>query len=776
MTSARPTGPFLSWLVRASVHRPRATLAVWLGVCLLAGLGTTRLAFDPSTASMLFQEGDDWRFYQESLADYGGDEVLVVALRSERPYDPALLDDVARLSERFAELPSVRRVDSLATVPVIRVDDEGSLRVDPALPPVVRAGDPALTRLPELLARDRLAPGSLLSADGRVLAINLLLEPVIGNEIESTIDRVRQEVTGHEAWISGVPVFRIESNRSNEREILLFVPLTVAAIAALLAAAFRSLRAVWISLGASGLGTLCTLGAMGAVGTPLTFSTIVLPPLLLALGSAYTIHVLNAARGVVSARELEASLGRVARPIALSGLTTAIGFLGIALVRIDAIRDLAVFGAVGALTLAAASLSAAPAALRLAPLAPRPWRPLSWMSETLSPALLAFVDRWRTALIVAWLLLGALALFGVPRISVETDATRWFARGSDVRESYEEIRARLSGISPMNVVLHSENGAEMTEPEVVAAIDDLSGFLSGRPDVGKVLSIADPLRQIHAAFAATEDVGLPRTSGEIEQYLLLLDSVDRIGDVLRDDRQSANVLLRVDDNSSDNLLDIARTAEEWWREHGTPGTSARTTGIMYEFAAAEHEIAWGQLRGLSASLLVIGGLATVIFRSLRIALLAMIPNVSPLLLTFGAMGFAGIPIDAATVVVGCLALGIAVDDTIHLLATFVAQPRHREEPALALGDTFHEMLPAVMLTTIAIAIGFGVVGMSEFAVTRNFGLLTAATVVVALLADVTLLPALLLVTRGRAVGEGAAISSPPGDPMPSPHPSTPGSR
>jgi uncharacterized protein len=773
MISASPTGPFLAWLVRGSVHRPRTVLACWLGASLLAAAGMTHLEFDPSTASILVQEGADWQFYQQSLADYGGDEVLVVALESERPFDPALLGEIARLSERFADLPGVRRVDSLATVPVIRLGDDDALRLDPVLPEVVRPGDPALARVPQQLAGDRLAPGSLVSADGRVLAINLLLEPVIGHEIESTIDQVRREVAGRAAWVSGVPVFRIESNRSNEREILLFVPLTVAAIAALLATAFGSLRVVWISLGASGLGTLCALGAMGVTRTPLSFSTIVLPPLLLALGSAYTVHVLDAARGVVSAEELEQSLLRVARPIALSGLTTAIGFLGIALVRIDAIRDLGLFGAVGAMAVVSAALSAAPAALRLAPLAPRAGRPLSWVGSDLAPALFGFIQRRRKALVGIWLALAALALLGLPRMSVETDATRWFARGNEVRESYEAIRARLSGISPMNVVLTPRNGVSMTEPRMVAAIDGLSHFLSERPDVGKVLSMADPLRQIHAAFAGTDAVGLPSTKAQIEQYLVLLSSVDRLDDVLRSDRAGANVLLRVDDNSSDNLLDIARAAESWWREHGDADASARTTGIMYEFAAAEDEIAWGQLRGLSASLMVIAGLAAVIFRSLRVALLAMIPNVSPLLLTFGAMGFAGIPIDAATVVVGCLALGIAVDDTIHLLTTFVAHPQHRSDPPAALRDTLQGMLPAVLLTTIAVAIGFGVVGLSEFAVTRNFGLLTAATVVVALLADVTLLPALLLVTGGRAVGapvgvSSCAHSSPSRSPLPSP--------
>jgi predicted RND superfamily exporter protein len=740
----RRASPVLGWLVRTSTEHPRAVIAAWLALAVLAVAGTARLEFDPTTESILSQEGEPWRFYRESLASYGGDEILVVALESERPWDPALLARVAALSRELSAVHGVRRVDSIATVPVIRTDASGDLRLDPALPASAHSDDAALAQIPELLARDRIAPKSLVSSDGRVFAINLLLEQDLGHEIEAIIDRVRAAIAGGPAWVSGVPIFRTESNRQSERELLVFVPLTIALVGALLYAVFRSRRAVAVSLAASGLGTLCMLGAMGVSHTPLTFSTIILPPILLALGSAYTIHVLNATSGCRSRAELAEGVREVVRPVALSGLTTGIGFLGVAMVQIEAIRALGLFGAVGTFAVNAAAVSLVPAALSLLPFdAPAP-RLRAVIGDAWGAALMGFVARHRGAVIAGWVALIGIAALGLPRLSVETDATRWFPRGSEVRDSYEAIRARLSGISPMNVVITAKDGASLAEPRAIAAIDGLASAIAGRGDVGKVLSIADPLRQIHAAFAGVADAGLPQDAALIEQYLLLLGSVDRIGDVLRADHTSANVLLRVDDNRSNHLLDVARGAEEWWRAHGPPGTDARATGIMFEFARAEDEIAMGQIRGLAASLLVVGGLAFVIFRALRVAAVAILPDAVPLAITFGFMGLVGIPLDAATVVVGCLALGIAVDDTIHLLAGFTEHPRHREDPRAALEDTLRRVLPPTLLTTLAISIGFGVVGLSRFGMIRNFGLLTAASVLVALVTNLTLLPALLL--------------------------------
>ena len=212
-------------------------------------------------------------------------------------------------------------------------------------------------------------------------------------------------------------------------------------------------------------------------------------------------------------------------------------------------------------------------------------------------ALVGFVARHRRAVLATWAALIALLALGLPRLSVETDATRWFPRGSEVRDSYEAIRARLSGISPMNVVIAPRDGSSLATPTAIAAIDRLAAELASRPDVGKVLSIADPLRQIHAAFAGVADAGLPQDPALIEQYLLLLSSVDRISDVLRADRASANVLLRVDDNRSNHLLDVARSAEEWWRAHGPPGTARAPRGSCSSSRARRTRSRWARSAG-----------------------------------------------------------------------------------------------------------------------------------------------------------------------------------
>jgi predicted RND superfamily exporter protein len=734
----------LERLVRAAMRRPRATLAVWGALAALAAPGIARLEIDTTTSSFLDRTGPAWRLYQRSLERHGGDEFLTVALEGRDPFDPEALRSVHALSEALAALPGVRRVDSLRTVPIVSATPDGSLDLAPGLADGPPATPEARERLLARVRADRIAPRSLVSADEKVFAINVLLDADVDGARDVAVARADELVAGRAAWVSGVPVFRTKVNSRTGTELLVFVPLTLALVGLVLRVAFGSLRATAVGLATAAAGTWLAFGAMGAMGTPLSLSTVVLPPILLATGCAYVVHVLSEARGHVEAGPLEAGVMRVVWPIAVTGTTTVIGFLSMATVGVDAIRELGTYGGIGVFGVLAASLTLAPACLRLWPIATRPGRLDAWLRGPLCAGLVALVTRHRRAVLAAWAAATLVCGAGLARLHIETDIILWFPTGTEVRDSYEAIRTRLSGITPMNVLIESRDGTPVTEPRVLAAIDALASWLEAQPEIGRALSLADPLRQIHAGFTGRPDAGLPESRELAEQYLLLLSSVERLGDVVHPDRQSANVLLRVDVNGSRRLLEVAGRAERWWAEHGPAGFAVHTTGIMFEFARAEEAIAWGQIRGLWLAFFSVGVVVLAIFRSPWPLVAAFIPNAVPPLVGYGALGLAGIPLDAATVCVASIAFGIGVDDTVHLATGYRGEHLRGRTPREALSATFDRVVPALVLMTFAIGLGFVVLGVSEFTLIRHFGLVTAALLVLCLAANLTLLPALLL--------------------------------
>jgi predicted RND superfamily exporter protein len=336
------------------------------------------------------------------------------------------------------------------------------------------------------------------------------------------------------------------------------------------------------------------------------------------------------------------------------------------------------------------------------------------------------------------------ALYGASREAVETDVILWFPKDHKIRQDYDFIRERLSGISPINIVVTSTSDSSVATPATVLALEDFATYLQSRPGVGKVVSLADPILQLHEGLSGELPAEASLTADLIDQYLLILESKEQMSDLITSDRRRTNILVRADDNGSDRLLAIADEAEGWWAVNGPDNTQGRATGIMFEFARSEDAIANGQIRGLALALAVIAVVLLAVFGSAKLAALALVPNALPVAAVFGFMGFVGIPLDAGTVLLGNLALGIAVDDTIHVVNGFQMRRRIGREPVSALIETMRAILPALVYTTVAVGMGFLVLGLSTFTFTRDLGLLTSSVMVLCLLADVMLLPSLLV--------------------------------
>jgi predicted RND superfamily exporter protein len=729
-------------LVASGVRRPGVVLAFWLLLGGLAGVGVMRLQVETSTDSILDRSGAQWSAYQESQRNFGGDEFLTILIEGDSPFARAALEEVTRFTNEIDGLPGVWRVDSLATVPFIHSAADGALSLEPSLAAGVPATPALIDALRVGLRSDRIAPGTLVTSDEQGFAINVVLEQGAESFYGSVIEAIDRLIGDRPVDVSGVPLFRIAADDRTREELVRFVPATVAVVAVLLGAIFSSLRLVLIPLLPSALATWIMLGAMGWLEVPITITTVVLPSVLLALGCAYSLHLMTAVTGAAPEARESAMLD-VALPIALSGLTTSLGFVAISFVRIEAIQQIGAFGALGVVLVLAATLTAGPAMVTVWPPPQRRPRLQSFLEGRVSEALVGFSIRRMRLVVGLWAVTLIFVITGIARLEVETDVIEWFRKSDPIRSSYEEIRARLSGISPMNVVVQSTGEVSVSDPAVIAAIDALSAHLAAQPEVGRVLSIADALRQIHGVFIDDASQPLPSDSALIDQYLILLDSKAYTQDLITPDRAAANLMIRVDDNASGALVGLGRKVDTWWASHGPESTEAWATGIMFEFGRAEDEIAFGQLRGLLFAFLTVLAILVAIFRWWRLSVITLVPNVLPVAMGFGAMGMLGVPLDAGTVVIGNLAFGIAVDDSIHAVTGFFAERSRGEGSAAALRTTYRRILPPIVYTTTVVALGFAMLGVSDFTLIQHLGFLTAGLMILCLLADALLLPALL---------------------------------
>ena len=755
------------WIAFA-VRQPKHMLALWLVLLVAAGVGVKWLRVETSGESILDRTDEAWSFYRKSVELFGNDEVIVAAVEAPDPYNLSTLQLISDVSHRLAATAGVRRVDSIATFPIVDVSEDGSVRLDPA----IDASDPIDSTTAEragLRSRaDRIGNRIVVSDDGRVFAINVWPEAGVEEQYDKLVETVRGTVATPGAWVSGVPVFRTEINLRTERELAIFVPLTAVVMILLLFAAFQRARGVVLPLAVSGVSVLVLFGLMGWFGVPISAPTMILPPILLAVGCAYAMHLLTEVEGIEGEADLEDAARHVAGPIALSGVTTAIGFASTAIVSIEAVQRVGVLGAAGAVISCAATTGLGVAIVALWRSEGRQNRLLAWLRTFTTNSLLAAIKRHAGVVVLVWVSLLSIGIAAASRLHVESDVVVWFPRGTEVRDAYESIKVRLSGISPLNVVIQSNDGGSVARPDVLNAIDGLGRYLGSLPEVGKVVSVADPVRQLHAALLGETNRGLPQTTDAIEQHLLLLEGTERLDDLITKDRSAANVLLRVNNNGSRSLLAVAERADEWWRAHGPKDTEAVTTGSMFEYARAEEAISAGQIQGLGFDVAIIASILVVALRSVRLAMLALIPNVLPIGLMFGFMGATGIPLDLGTVFVTNLAVGVAIDETIHLVTAYARAKASGVDAEEALRSSMDRVVPALVLTTVVIAFGFLVLSVSEFRFTRNLGLLTAGVMVLCVASNATLLPALLLKfggsrERGSGKKDGSSEGVAPGE-------------
>jgi predicted RND superfamily exporter protein len=710
----------------------------------VSAVGVTQLRIDTTTSSFVDRSGLHWTAYQRSTTLFGGDEFLAIAVSGETPYSADVLARVENLSTRIRQLPGVRRVDSLATYPLVSDSAEAGFQF--VRIPLGQESRPSLpAHIQSQVAKDPIAPGIFASSDGRSFAINALLDRDLDGPRSELVHEVDRLVAGRDL-VSGVPVFRTKVNERTGRELMLLVPLTLGILAGLLLIAFATYAAVLASLGCALAGTFVALGAMGFLGVPLSLSTMTLPSILVALGAAYSTHTIGASRVAAGSQKRFQDVRRI---VAISGLSTALGFLAMTTVSVEAIKQFALVGGIGVLVVTAASLSLGPVLMSRSPTGTNG----SFERIGLAGSRVALrLIEWPRTIVCVWLASAVVIGAGIIDLRFDTNIIRWFSKDDPVRVDYEKIREAFSGITPMNVMLEG-TGDAITDRDDLAAISGLARYLNGRDDIGRAIAVTDLLVQMNRTFNGVNE--LPGSRELAEQYLGVLSGIDLVSDLVTEDRGSANIPLRVNVNGSRELLLIASQIERWWLANGVPGVRATTTGIMHEFAWAQEAIAKGQMQGLALAFCAVAAVLCLVLRSARDSVLAVVPNILPIIIAYGVLGWLDIALDAASACIGAVALGIAVDDTVHVSVWFRRFRAEGRSPKEAVSGAIGRACPALVWTTAMVSLGFAALSMSSFMMVSNFGLITGGVMVLCLLADLSLLPALLILgCGGRETRQG----------------------
>jgi predicted RND superfamily exporter protein len=360
-------------------------------------------------------------------------------------------------------------------------------------------------------------------------------------------------------------------------------------------------------------------------------------------------------------------------------------------------------------------------------------------------ALAGLVHRRSGSIIIAC---GAIALLGMtfwPRIVVDTDYLSYFDESDRVRLDFDSINESLAGAVPLYLVLDGSGPGTFRDPELLRAMERLQARIDALPGVSRTLSFIDSLRMLNRAFEGDDAAAerIPESRGGVTELLFMLPKSEMSRFVTVNHSRS-NIVIRTGEVGSAAISQLATEIEAVVAETPLPaGVTARLTGNALLLARSADGIARSQPKSVALAAMAIFLLIAVGLRSPRLGAVAMVPNLLPVLSFYGLLGMGAAPLSLPTSLIGCIALGIAIDDTVHFLVRYRAERLMGEDSVTAAMRCGRHIGRPIAITSIMLVLGFGVVAASEFATVQEFGILTAVTMAICLIADLILLPALL---------------------------------
>lgn len=720
--------------------------------------GQLRISVDPSVGRLLPKNDPERLFYDRVRYVFGSEESVVVALASEDAFSAEALARVERMTERLQRLPHVHHVLSVTTAKSLRADESGIEFTGAGerdfVDPVVRED------LRSDILDNPLYRGTLVSDDSRVSALIVYFEGLSDNDfadlgltrqIYAIADEERGDAT---AWVTGSPVIQAAISSALMDSFRVTVPAIVVIVSVLLLLAFRSLRAVLLPVLAISMALIWTLGLLAWLGRPLNVVTILVPPLLITLGLAYSMHVVSeyysASRRIdpgsdpLDRRRLIASVLRhVGLPLIISGATTAVGLMALSLNSLSAIREFSLLSVVGVTFAALIVLTFIPAALGLLKPPTRSAQDVgAGIFKQLSGRLIELDRRRRRPILIGGLVALAIAIIGMAQIEVGTAYTGGLAEDLRARTDFEAINDAFGGANSFYIVIDSPDEDTFVEPANLARLESLQNWLEQQPEVGSSTSLADHIKLINQTMHDGDSAfhTIPENK-PLAKQLLFFGGAEDLDSYVDSTYRTANILVRINIDDTREISRLVEQTQAQLRQFPYP-LEPRVTGNLVLVTRTLNDIARGQLLSISAALLVVLVILSAMFTSLRTGLTALLPNVLVVAIYFGALGLLGITLNTTTSLIACIALGIAVDDTIHFMVRFNTEARATGQEGTAVQRALASVIRPVTYTSIVVILSFLVLTTSELRSQVQFGALAAFTVAVAWLLDLTLTPAL----------------------------------
>jgi predicted RND superfamily exporter protein len=764
-------------------HR-HAWPVIALAVLVVAALGSQlpEIEFETSTEGFLHEDDPLRITYDDFREQFGRDDQVVIAIETSNVFDLVFLDKLRAIHEDVEnEVPNLEEVTSLINARNTR--GEGDRLIVGELLAERPETPEALAEIERLVRANPMYRNLFISDDSRIATVLVRTsaystlgedadelagfedleaeaadEPgprpfITGEENTAVVEALEAIVERHDAddfriYMSGAPTMVEAMQRAMETDMIRFTTLAVVTIVVFLALLFRRIAGVVLPMLTVVLSLITTLSIMAIAGTPITIPTQILPSFLLAVGVGYSVHVLaifyqRRRRGAGREDAIALALGHSGLAIVMTSLTTAGGLFSFAAAELAPIADFGVFAPTGVLIALVFTVVLLPALTAVFPMGEEA-AVVETSRDKFSQRLLVrtgeFANTHAPSITMAAAGILAIALLGAFQLRFSHNPIAWFPEDDFFRVSNDRINEDLKGAMFMEVLLETGKENGLQDPRLLEKMDELrryeSGLQVGDIIVGKTVSLVDVVKETNRALNENRSdfYAIPQDPRLVAQELLLFENSgsDDLEDLVDARFAMGRMTLKV---SMADGVQYQAFLDQMGRKHREilgDEVEFTFTGLMVLLGGTINAVIRSMAKTYLIALSIITPLLVVLIGRVRIGLVAMIPNLTPIIFTLGLMGWTGIPLDAFTLLVGSIAIGLAVDDTIHFMHHFRRYFEETGDVAASIRETLRSTGQALLYTSLVLSAGFFIY---MFATMHNlfyFGFLTGLTIILAL--------------------------------------------
>lgn len=735
-----PCFSFSVWLERILKYPVRVISGIFV-ITLFFFWQLFHLSFATSVYDLVVENIPETVQYNEFKKIFGSDEIIRIVVKGADIFASGTFEKVTRISEEASRIKGVRRIISL---PEIKkgIDISGRLSLE------------------DFSARIRpvaLFQKNLISEDQKSTSLTLVLSGDADRHavIEAVNRLLEKESQGLAAYQIGIPLVSEALSSLTKKDFCRLPPISMLLFAGILFVLYRHVNCIVVPLLCVAVAMTWTFGLMSICKISLSMLTMMVPIFLLAIGVAYCLHICSEYLAFSRTNRdpievVRSTFSSIAFPTFLTVFTTVIGFASLWVNRITAIREFAFFSSFGLVSILFVLFTLFPAVLSLLP-PPRSsatFRVTHFFDRLIQQIIRLNLNRQYVTLpILAMVLVFCVA--GIFRIEVETNPMGYLKPDSPVSRNFHDIYRDLSGSFPLNVVMESGDADYFENPSHIRQISDLQKMLATISGVDKTVSFADYLMLVNYVVNRFDPgyYAIPDEAIEVRMlvnnYKMLLGD-DMLKRFMSPDFSKANLLLFTHIASSNGFLDARDQILKKADVMLPPAMNCSVTGLGMAIASSSRLLTHGQVKSLTLTMGIIFGLMLLMFMSVKVGGISILPNLLPVVVNFGLMGWLGIELSMVTSLIASIAIGLAVDDTIHYLVRYNRKFKDLLDKRRSLEQTLRHVGKPMIFTTLTICTGFSILAFSSFQPTAALGIMLVVIMIAALVGDILLLPSLML--------------------------------